>query len=426
MNPAGRVASIDILRGFAIMWVIGYHLWTDLRFPNVYPHQSDAFREVPRQLADTDVLGAVAAACEAFLRVGYMGVPLFMMLSGFSLTLVSLRRGAVPAREWRRTPRRLRRLVVPYWAGFAITVVFAAALAFVQWQRHGGAPLTDYLRNGDIDLHNDQLLAGVLLVPRMFDGDLQFAPEGSLWFVLVVVQYYLLFPLLLAALLRVGPAIFAASTLVVTVAALFAMVAINGDLFAHRTWIEMAFPFRLVEFGAGMSLGYMVARRSDVVVYAARMPDVIGAMTVGAIAFVSGCLISPDRGYLSVIQWPLIIGGLALVSLPLLARMPGRLELVAPARAFAWVGVVSYTTLIVSEPLRSITHTLRAEHAAEGWLALWVVAGFVPLTLLLARPLALGVGLVEGGSSRTSISDLVWGNRLLEGATADNTPPAAP
>src|SRR3990172_9474198 len=76
MNREGRLASIDILRGFAIVWVISYHLWTDLRFPDVYPRQSDAFREVPRQLADADALGAIAAAFGAFLRVGYMGVPL--------------------------------------------------------------------------------------------------------------------------------------------------------------------------------------------------------------------------------------------------------------------------------------------------------------------------------------------------------------
>jgi len=59
MNREGRLASIDILRGFAIVWVISYHLWTDLRFPDVYPRQSDAFREVPRQLADADDISAV-------------------------------------------------------------------------------------------------------------------------------------------------------------------------------------------------------------------------------------------------------------------------------------------------------------------------------------------------------------------------------
>ena len=83
----GRITSIDILRGFAILWVLAYHLWTDLRYPNVYPAQSDAFREVAHQLADADLPGAMAAATEAFLRVGYLGVPLFMLLSGYSLTL---------------------------------------------------------------------------------------------------------------------------------------------------------------------------------------------------------------------------------------------------------------------------------------------------------------------------------------------------
>ena len=429
MNREGRLASIDILRGFAIVWVISYHLWTDLRFPDVYPRQSDAFREVPRQLADADALGAIAAAFGAFLRVGYMGVPLFMMLSGLSLTLVALRRGAAPSRQWRLLPRRVRRLLLPYWAGFAITVAFAAALALVQWQRHGGAPFPDYLRDGDINLHSDQFIAGALLVPRMFRAEWQFAPEGSLWFVLVVVQYYLLFPLLFAALLRVGPALFAVSTLGITVVALSVMVAINGELLGHRSWIEMGSPFRLMEFGAGMSLGYMLVRGPQAVrAAAARTPAVMGAVAVGAAAFVAGCLIAPDRGYLSVTQWPLIVVGLALISLPVLARSPGRLEGAAPARVLARVGIVSYTTLIVSEPLRSITHTLRSEHASPGWLALWVVAGFIPLTLVLARPLAVSLRLVEAGRPPTGIDDLFTRDRSPDPVPApyEVQPPATP
>jgi peptidoglycan/LPS O-acetylase OafA/YrhL len=390
-----RLASIDIARGFAILWVIAYHTWTDLRFPNVYPVQADAFREVTRQFGDADVSGALAAAGEAFLRVGYLGVPLFMMLSGYSLTLSARARGAAPQREARLLPRRLRRLLIPYWAGFAITVAFACALALVQWQRHGGAHFDDYLRNGDINLHNDQLLAGALLFPRILQDEWQFAPEGSLWFVLVVVQYYLLFPLLLAALVRSGPPLFAAATLAVTLVALAVMVAANGDLNQQRSWIEMAAPFRVVEFGAGMSLAYALTDRTGAL-RLLRTPAVGAAsIAAGLAAFVAGCLIAPEDGYAAALQWPLIVAGLALVTAPFLAKSAGALESAPPARALGWIGVVSYTALIVNEPLRSVTHTMRAEHATTAWLTLWVVAGLLPLTFLIARPLALVLGLVE-------------------------------
>ena len=411
-----RLLAIDVLRGAAIVWVIAYHLWTDLRFPDVYPYQSDAFREVIRQLGDADVPGALAAACEAVLRVGYMGVPLFMMLSGISLSLVATRRGSLPRHEWRHLPRRLRRLLAPYWVGFAITIAFAAALAFTQWQRHGGAPLGDYLRNGDIDLHRGQLVSGGLLFPRLFGEEWQFAPEGSLWFVLVVVQYYVLFPPLFAALRRVGAPLFLASALVVNTGALAVMVAANGDLFGGRTWIEMGAPFRIAEFAAGMCLGVGFASRPRGLAGLAPPAAHVAIGGMGASAFIAGCLIAPDRGYLSVLQWPLIVGGLAAWCFVLLSVAPSRLAAVGPARALAWLGVASYAALIISEPLRSVTHTMRAEGASGGWIAVWVVAGFVPLILLLARPLAIALGLIERTRPALTIGELTGRDEVVPAA----------
>ncbi len=416
-----RHASIDIARGFAILWVIGYHTWTDLRFPNVYPRQSDAFQEVIRQLASTDVFGALGAAGEAFLRVGYLGVPLFMMLSGYSLTLSALARGATARREARIVPRRLRRLLIPYWAGFAITVAFACVLALIQWERHGGAPLSDYLRTGDINLQNDQLVAGGLLIPRIWRDEWQFAPEGSLWFVLVVVQYYALFPLLFATQTRLGTTLFVAVTLTVTMASLGAMVAANGDLVQHRSWIEIAAPFRLFEFGVGMSLAYVFTRSR----YTQRPGVHAVSVASGCVVFVLGCLIAPGDGYLAVLQFPLIVGGLALIAGPLLARREGALESTVLARALAWIGVVSYTVLIVNEPLRSVTHTLRAENAPTAWLSMWIILGLMPLTFVLARPLALLLGLVPREGPPETVSSLA-GPSQAETDGAARIPKGAP
>lgn len=406
LSATGRIVAIDIVRGFAISWVVLYHLWSDLRYPNVYPQQGDAFRAVPHRLAEGNLFGALTAISDAFLRVGYLGVPLFMMLSGLSLTLVALRRGDAPRSNARFLVRRLRRLMLPYWAGMALTLAFAAALAYVQWQRHGGAGYMDFLQRGDISVDGNQLFAGALLVPRIFRDEWQFAPEGSLWFVLVVVQYYLLFPLLLAAMKRTEPWLFLGGTLAVTLASLGAMVWIAGDLVEHRSWVEMGAPFRLFEFGAGMTLGYLVVRRPQTLLSATRWPLATASVAAGATLFAAACLIAPDATA-AMVQGPAIVAGLVLIAMPLIAKTPGRLEASAPGRAAAWVGVISYTMLIISEPLRSVTHTMSAERAADGWITLWAVAGFVPLTLLLARPLALVLGLVERSSPPLSMSELV-------------------
>jgi len=391
---AARIVAIDVVRGFAIAWVVLYHLWSDLRYPNVYPQQGDAFRAVPHRFAEGNLFGGLTAISDAFFRVGYLGVPLFMMLSGLSLTLVALRREGAPQGGRRFLGRRLRRVMLPYWVGMLLTLAFAAALALVQWQRHGGAGYLAYLQGGDITVDGNQLFAGALLVPRIFRDEWQFAPEGSLWFVLVVVQYYLLFPLLLSALKRVGPWLFLAATLAVTLASLGAMVWAAGDLVEHRSWVEMASPFRLFEFGAGMTLGYLVVRRPQMVLGATRPPLALLSVAAGGTLFVAACLIAPDAPA-AIVQGPAIIAGLTLLSIPLIAKTPGWLEASAPGRAAAWVGVISYTMLIVSEPLRSVTHTMSAERVSDGWITLWAVAGFAPLTLLLARPLAVVLGLVE-------------------------------
>ncbi len=410
-----RIVAIDVVRGFAILWVILYHLWTDLRYPNVYPSQSDAFRAVPHRIADGNVWGAATAVSDAFLRVGYLGVPLFMMLSGLSLTIVALERDTSVRQTPRFLARRLRRVMLPYWAGFVLTIAFAAALALVQWQRHGGATYLHYLQAGDIDVDGSQLIAGAFLVPRIWRDGWQFAPEGSLWFVLVVVQYYLLFPLLLPALKRIGPSAFVAAALAVTLTSLAGMIAVNGDLLHHRSWIEMGAPFRIFEFATGMAGGYVMVQRPEALRRLAAMPVAAASVAVGAAVFVAGCMIDLDSGMLAALQEPFVVIGLALVFAPIVVRAPGRFEATAPARALAWIGVISYTVLIVNEPLRSVTHTMSAERAPDLALLAWAFV-LIPLTLLLARPLAVLLGVVERQSPPPKADDLLGPASAAEAA----------
>lgn len=392
---SGRIVAIDIVRGFAILWVILYHLWTDVKLQDLKIYVSDQFRVVPYEIARGDAAAATTAVTDAFLRVGYLGVPLFMTLSGLSLTLVAMRREMTMASTPGFLYRRLRRVMIPYWFGFAYAVVFALVLAFEQWQRLGGQDYGWFLRHGDINLNKNQLLAGGLMVPRFWKNEWKFAPEGSLWFVLLIVQYYLLFPGLLALLKRVGPWVFLGLTFLVTAVSLNTIVVFDGNLLQADSWVQTLAPFRIFEFGLGMTAGYLMVKRPGLLLEYTRAPlDIMSIVVLGLLLFVGGSMIEADSGGPITFQFPMQALGMTLIILPLVMKVPGRLETSSPGRMLAWIGLISYTVLIINEPMRSVTHTLRVEDVGFFWQALWIVVT-IPLTLLVARPLAVLLGLVE-------------------------------
>jgi peptidoglycan/LPS O-acetylase OafA/YrhL len=276
--------------------------------------------------------------------------------------------------------------MIPYWFGFVYTLAFAGALAFVQWQRHGGHGYAWFVQYGDFRIDGGQLFAGGLLVPRFWSSAWHFAPEGSLWFVLLIVQYYLLFPVLLPVLRRIGPWWFLAAMLAVTFVSLNFIVAKDGNLINAESWVQTLAPFRVFEFGLGMVCGYLMVKRPELLLEYTRAPlDILSIVVLGLLFFVGGNMIDLDSGDLVTFQSPMIALGMSLVFLPLVCKLPGRLEVSAAGRMFAWVGVISYTVLIVNEPLRSITHTIRAEGAADAWQVLWIGVLYMPLTLIVAH-----------------------------------------
>jgi peptidoglycan/LPS O-acetylase OafA/YrhL len=389
----GRVIAIDVVRGFAILWVVLFHLWGDLKFPadRTLPEQ---FRLVPHQIARGEVYGAATAVFDVFAHVGYLGVSLFMILSGLSLTLVAMRGEMRLTSAPRFLYRRLRRVMIPYWVGFAYAVAFAAAIAWVQWHRLGNHGYTWFLTNSDVPITREQLFAGGLLIPRFWKNSWKFAPEGSTWFVLLIVQYYLLFPLLLPLLKRIGPWLFLALMFAITMVSLNTIVALDGDLLHADSWVQTLAPFRIAEFALGMVGGYLMVTRPQLLIEYTRAPlDIAAIVVLGLLSFIGGGMIEWDSGRLSTLQQPMQALGMALVFLPLVMKIPGRLEVSAMGRAFAWVGVISYTVLIINEPFRSVTHIMHLENSPDGWQVLWIGVLYMPLTMILAYPLAVVLGL---------------------------------
>ncbi|GAA3662929.1 hypothetical protein GCM10022224_028670 [Nonomuraea antimicrobica] len=179
----GRLAGLDGIRGLAALFVVLHHCWL-LSFPG-FPVNG-------------------APAWTGWLLYGHFAVVVFIVLSGFSLAVSPARSG------WRlgsgRTffQRRAWRILPPYWAALAFSLVIAWAVIPQPGQQ---APT------------GKSVVVYGLLLQDVFGSP---SPNGALWSIAVEAQLYLVFPLMLLVLRRMGAAVMlgAVTALVVAVGAL--------------------------------------------------------------------------------------------------------------------------------------------------------------------------------------------------------------
>jgi peptidoglycan/LPS O-acetylase OafA/YrhL len=415
IGQGGRFASIDVLRGIAIAWVVLFHLWGDIEFfpaaPRLY------YEQLVERAGEGNPLATFTAFTDVLFRIGFQGVPLFMMISGVSLTIAAYRAG--DGLSWVRFFwQRFRKLLVPYWAGVALTYGVIAGIAWHQ-AATGAGPFTDRFGHGiTISEHTVVLIdrgviwASITLIPRLLQDEWFFAPQLALWFVGLLAQYYLLFPILFVVMRRIGVVAFVLSSFALTVAAnawaVHEYAALELKFFLVTGWA----PFRLFEFTAGMAVGWLLidprARRT---LDALRHPAITCALLAGGLA-VHTCgdlLIGWWTGeqvversrvlYLQSLALPLVTLGLAMMALPLLAKRPSRVDASVPLRALALVGVMSYALLIVSDAMRLVASEMRASDVPGAVWWTFVVCVYVPLNVAIAWPLSHLLGLMPKRAS---------------------------
>lgn len=397
-----RIVAIDILRGVAIVWVVLFHLWGDLEFFPGAPQQY--YEQLTWQVRhDTGASRIFTSGTDLLFRDGFQGVPLFMMISGLSLTIAAYRVG--DALRWPRFfAQRFRKLLIPYWVGVALTYGVIAAIAWRQLSLHGGSFADQFTGGVTISLHThlsidaSVVFASVALLPRLTGADWFFAPQLALWFVGLLAQYYLLFPILFFVMKRTGVVPFLLATFAITVGANWWIVREYGAP-EFKFWLVTGWaPFRLFEFTAGMAIGWLLAGpdRHRALAFVRQPAVLVAAVMLGVAAHTAGDLMI---GRWTVHYWqsmalPLSTLGLALLVLPLLVRRPGRIDVSAPVRALTTVGVMSYAILIVSDAMRLVASQVRLEGASGPLWWVFLAAVYVPGTLLVAWPLAHMLGLM--------------------------------
>ncbi|CAA9221691.1 MAG: hypothetical protein AVDCRST_MAG56-439 [uncultured Cytophagales bacterium] len=155
--PVTHLRYLDGLRAAAALFVVLHHAWLE--------------------------------AGLAYNVFGHYAVGLFIVLSGFCLMLPVIRGGGtLPGGSLHFFRKRARRILPPYYAALALSVVLAGTVLYGH-----GEPIS---RAG--------LVTHAFLVHNLSAGTaLQF--NGPLWSVAVECHIYLLFPLLVWVFRRVGP-----------------------------------------------------------------------------------------------------------------------------------------------------------------------------------------------------------------------------
>jgi peptidoglycan/LPS O-acetylase OafA/YrhL len=327
-RDGGRIVAIDMAKGIAIVWVILIHA------------------EVLQQRWAMDYLVNHA-------------VPIFLVLFGVNAEQWWRRHGASDLGLWYR--RYLRRILLPVWGMLPVWWLVGHWLqperVRVSW-RIVAANLAGYLPN-----------------------------VGTAWFVTLILQLVLVFPLLHWAAQRIGGGAVLAGGLVCLVATV-----------AWQTWLWWRLgPFNLLAFAPRMlghvTFGLVLASRLDRLTLRAGLVATLLWALLAAVQETAA--LAPLRGYAErLMDLPLTVALLVLMD-----QLAGIRWI---ARPLAWLGVNSYGLYIG----QMLVHNLVL--AAFDFVGPWhLVDHWTYAALLLIGALAmLGLGYALLGAARRAVATL--------------------
>jgi peptidoglycan/LPS O-acetylase OafA/YrhL len=373
-HPAAtrRYAYIDALRGFAALWVFVLH---------VHGYWLDDVR--PPKLSADGVLVRL-------IGFGGAGVDIFIVLSGFCLTLPLTRAGSaalagIDVRGFFR--RRAFRLLPAYYAALAAVV----ALELIPTIRPALVPR---------DLTGVDVLTHLTLTFPLWQSTLA-AVNGSLWSIPLEATLYLGFPLLVWLASRRG--IRAVVIVTVAVAALWAVITGSLSWPLAGGWLpqpDKYLPARWLEFALGMYAATQVRgiphpRAATHAVWACAL-----GLPAGLYGYAAGVEIVRTIGF----------GALGAGLLVLLQRLPERLFDAGPLAWLAGLGTISYSFYLLHQPVILLLSGW-GHRLGLGLIPLFVVALATSGTLTVAVATAFYRWVERPFLVRGSMSAVVRGGR---------------
>lgn len=320
-----RITWTDTVKGIAILWIVFFHGFTEYRIGR-YPWALDDgfWRTLCGDATGAFPLAACAieAAVVAVSSVGFHCVGVFILLSGFTLGVSAARRvGRVDWLAWYRS--RLLRLFPLYWTAHLLYLI---------------SPPQVHLEAVDYRF----LLS--LLGDRVFPlNELFFYANAAWWYFGLLLQLYLVFPILFETLRRSGPLWFLALAAIISVSTRYVFLFPWASEYSEPLLLGAAFTSRLLEFCAGIVLATTFVGSPTATTLRLRSP---WTAVAGATLYVAG--LYSYRSQLAYVATDALIGcGLSTLLIVLahwLERFP------AWRNPLAFVGKYSYGLYLFHQP----------------------------------------------------------------------------
>ena len=302
------------------MLIVLHHAWL-----TIWPLGNDARAAV----AGIDVTGAFA--------FGHFRVTVFIVLSGFCLTLPVARSGELRGGARRFFARRARRILPAYYAAVALSLLLIATAIGAETGSHWDA---------SVPVSPNGVLANLLLVQN-------FVAQGEinhvLWSLAVECQLYLAFPLLLIVWSRFGVRALAgvSAACVVGIAAVSNVAPNGGGLLLDSLTPQFMTLFAVGMLGAILCASPAPGTRA----LAARVPWRLVLAGSGALA-TAGMFAARDLVLANLFVFDLVVA-VAATSL-LVATCTGRaprLRAALASRSLVVLGTFAFSTYLVHAPL---------------------------------------------------------------------------
>jgi peptidoglycan/LPS O-acetylase OafA/YrhL len=335
-TTTGRTGRIELpyldgVRGLAALAVALYHafLFTG--------RTGDSYADLP-------VLGRIVG-------FGYLGVPVFIVLSGYVLALPVLSQPDFRLRHGfaNYIGRRARRILPPYYAALIITLILIAAIPLM---RHESGTQWD----SKVPVTGGGVVSHFLLLHDLKPGWIG-QINGPLWSIAVEWQIYFLMPLILLPLWRrLPPALVAGAAVLVTV--------LPSAVGVHR--LDYAHPWLVGLFACGM-LAAQATMRVDWSLRWLRPATAIAGVLLVATLLVAWHQAHDNPWAAETATGIVVAAMLVLAGRPALDGRPGRVRGFLQTRPVTLLGLASYSIYLLHSPLLGLSNLLTLTWGLPTW-----------------------------------------------------------